>query len=289
MHVANGEGGASGQARPWLRTPASRAVRGTPAPPGPWVRTHRPAPAQAQRQAPQAALAVRQATPAQLGQHGESTAVTGLQTQVLTLRPAPPILPSPMPTLETQWQLGPFPGGLGIGDPRVIPATGIPGGGWRLDVVLTAAPSGEDTEPHLGQHVAAVPMHCVRPLVERGEVSASQHRAGARARNLLAAPLASGAGAGSRERPCACQPVAPSPQPPPSPSAFEQALPRAAGTSTQTGAHRRLSGDHRPTPRPPGGRDEQRPGHSTQKGPSQGASAGAGQGLGSYQLVQSVE
>lgn len=70
----------------------------------PRVCAHRVPPAQAQRQAPQARLAVRQAAPAQLCQHGEGAAVTGLQTRVVTLCPeAPAHLPASPPTLEVLW------------------------------------------------------------------------------------------------------------------------------------------------------------------------------------------
>lgn len=59
---------------------------------------------------------------------------------------------------------------------------------------------------YLGQHVAAVPVYRVLPLVERGEVGTAQHRAGARALHLLASPPAPSAGAESRECPRGCWP-----------------------------------------------------------------------------------
>lgn len=73
-------------------------------------------------------------------------------------------------------------------------------------MALTATLSGQGPRPHLGQHIAAVAMHCVWPLVKGGEVGAPQHGAGAGARTLLAVPPALGAGAKNRERPWAGRP-----------------------------------------------------------------------------------
>lgn len=82
--------------------------------PGPHVCSHHAPPAQAQRQAPQAGLGVRPAAPAHLGQHSERTALTGLQTQVLTLGPeAPAPRPASPPTLEILW------GGTRSGGPQM--------------------------------------------------------------------------------------------------------------------------------------------------------------------------
>lgn len=59
-------------------------------PPDARVCSHRVPSVQAQRQALEARLSVRQAAPPQLSQHSEDAAVTGLQTQVLTLCPKAP-------------------------------------------------------------------------------------------------------------------------------------------------------------------------------------------------------
>lgn len=97
--------------------------------PGPRVCTHCLPPSQAQRQAPQAGLAVCQPAPAQLGQHGEGAAVTRLRTRTNVLsaaQPAPP--PPPCPPWEphgagaVSWRTGP--GDLGD------PATHGPGRRW---------------------------------------------------------------------------------------------------------------------------------------------------------------
>lgn len=91
-----------------------------------------------------------------------------------------------------------------------------PGGG------PAARQQSREDPPHLGQHVAAVPVHRVRPLIEGGEVGASQHRAGAGARKLPAAPPAPGAGAkaetglGCLPRPPPVLPSPPAPRRPPS-------------------------------------------------------------------------
>lgn len=87
-----------------LPQPTSALTMCPPPSADPRVCAHRVPPAQAQRQAPQARLAVRQAAPAQLCQHGEGAAVTGLQTRVVTLCPeAPAHLPASPPTLEVLW------------------------------------------------------------------------------------------------------------------------------------------------------------------------------------------
>lgn len=146
------------------------------------ARAHRVAPAQAQRQALQAGLAVGQPAPAQLGQHGEGTAVTRLETQAPMQSSAAPSPPRPPRSARPEPGWSP---------------------GWSAKASGAAAgPSGE--APHLGQHVAAVPRHSELLLVERGDVGAAQHRAGPRARRLLAGPAASRAGAESREAPRAC-------------------------------------------------------------------------------------
>lgn len=66
--------------------------------PDPRVCSHRAPPVQAQRQALQARLTVRQAAPPQLSEHSEGAAVTGLRTRVLKLCPkvpAPRLRPPP--------------------------------------------------------------------------------------------------------------------------------------------------------------------------------------------------
>ena len=75
------------------------------------ARTHRVPPAQAQRQALQAALAVGQPAPAQLGQHGEGAAVTRLETQAPRQSSSAPGLPRPPRSARPKpgWS----PGGLG--------------------------------------------------------------------------------------------------------------------------------------------------------------------------------
>lgn len=148
------------------------------------ARTHRVPPAQAQRQALQAALTVSQPAPAQLGQHGEGTAVTRLETQAPRQSLSAP--GPPRPPRSARPKPGWSPGGLGS------------------PTVRQSRPCGEGLGPHLGQHVAAVPVHRVLLFVERGDVGAAQHRAGPWTRRLPAGPPASGAGAESRGAPHAC-------------------------------------------------------------------------------------
>lgn len=215
------------------------------------ARAHRVAPAQAQRQALQAGLAVGQPAPAQLGQHGEGTAVTRLETQAPMQSSAAPSPPRPPRSARPEPGWSP---------------------GWSAKASGAAAgPSGE--APHLGQHVAAVPRHSELLLVERGDVGAAQHRAGPRARRLLAGPAASRAGAESREAPRACW--APG-------TASTQLAGRQRSRPGLPASLQRLeplgpSPESRwPLPQAPGGSRPVAPGHSpqgaSQERPSQGGS-----------------
>lgn len=159
----------------------------------------------------------------------------------------------PPPAASNPWT----PCGVAPGAGAQMQQTQQPGQGWASRAAVAQSRRvGARPRSHLGQHVAAVPVHRVLPLVERGDVGAPQHRAGAWARQLPAAPLASGAGAvDGRDHACA----APGGVQPPA--------------CAPAGGHRSGPGPPASLPRPaPGGVCVGSPGHAW--GPQEERTAG---------------